>query len=175
KISCPAPPPTAPWPSNTYPMTPRCDQGGGIAMSGVITTTYDGTNYVPSHVNLKDVTDGSSHTFVVGEISWMVGPQRIWAVGTATRPDKNVQDSYNYSSKNVMNPLNYAYRADTTINQQPCANCENNDLSFGSMHPGGTHFVMCDGSVQFISDDVPIAVLRALASRKSGDSTEGAF
>src|SRR5262249_3850091 len=67
KISCPAPPPTAPWPSNTYPMTPRCDQGGGIAMSGVITTTYDGTNYVPSHVNLKDVTDGSSHTFVVGE------------------------------------------------------------------------------------------------------------
>ena len=48
-------------------------------------------------------------------------------------------------------------------------------MSFGSLHPGGTHFAMCDGSVQFIRDDVTLAVLRALASRKSNDTVENAF
>ena len=74
-----------------------------------------------------------------------------------------------------MSPLNFAYRAPTELHQNACTPCENNDLSFGSLHPGGAHFAMCDGSVQFVSENIPIEILRALASRKSSDSVQDAF
>ena len=36
---------------------------------------------------------------------------------------------------------------------------------FGSYHPFGAHFVMADGSVQMISDEIDLTVYRALATR----------
>jgi prepilin-type N-terminal cleavage/methylation domain-containing protein/prepilin-type processing-associated H-X9-DG protein len=174
KYSCPSPSITAGPINFTYKMSPDC-AAGGMATNGVITLTFNRDDtYGPSQVSLKSITDGSSHTAMIGEISWLVGPQRIWAVGVATNPSTDNPVSFNYVSKNVIWPLNTAYRADTDAGQPP-SGYDNNDLSFGSMHPGGTHFAMCDGSIQFVRQDVPIDVLRALASRKSGDSTEGAF
>jgi prepilin-type processing-associated H-X9-DG protein len=37
--------------------------------------------------------------------------------------------------------------------------------SFGSVHPGGCYFVLCDGSVQFVFDTVDPGVMNALATR----------
>ena len=37
--------------------------------------------------------------------------------------------------------------------------------SFGSMHPGGCHFVFCDGGVRFVYDDIDARVFNALATR----------
>jgi hypothetical protein len=39
------------------------------------------------------------------------------------------------------------------------------DLSFGSMHPGGCHFVLADGSAHFLRNDTDIVILRYLACR----------
>jgi prepilin-type N-terminal cleavage/methylation domain-containing protein len=180
KYSCPSPSITAGPVNFTYKMFDMLCDAGGMALNGVITLTFTSDNspkgysYGPGNVSLKSITDGSSHTAMIGEISWLVGPQRIWAVGVATSPGTDNPVSFNYVSKNVMWPLNTAYRADTSAGQA-ASGYENNDLSFGSMHPGGTHFAMCDGSIQFVRADIAIDVLRALASRKSGDSTEGAF
>jgi prepilin-type N-terminal cleavage/methylation domain-containing protein/prepilin-type processing-associated H-X9-DG protein len=175
KYSCPSPPITAGPINFTYKMSPACGDAGGMATNGVITLTFnDDGSYGPSQVSTKSITDGTSHTAMIGEISWLVGPQRIWAVGVATSEANNDPTSYNYVSKNVIWPLNTAYRADASSGQ-PASGYANNDLSFGSMHPGGTHFAMCDGSVQFVSADVSLDVLKALASRKSDDSTQGAF
>ena len=44
-----------------------------------------------------------------------------------------------------------------------------NDVSFGSNHPGGANFVFCDGSVRFLTNSTPILLLKALASRNSGE------
>ena len=121
---------------------------------------------------MKDVTDGSTYTFMIGEISWRVGPQRVWAVGSASR---TVPENYNYTAKNIAWPLNTAFRADADAGEPP-SGFENNDLSFGSLHPGGTHFALCDGSVQFIREEVDFAgVLRPMASRKSGESVQYAY
>jgi prepilin-type N-terminal cleavage/methylation domain-containing protein/prepilin-type processing-associated H-X9-DG protein len=189
EVSCqsPAQTPTN-FPDYTYTFTydntggAGCDNGGGTANNGVMFVRgYDkGTpgakiQYTDSKVKMRSIADGTSHTFLVGEISWLCGPQRIWAVGSAsfTHPYR-----FNYTAKNLQHPLSYSYRADPTnapSQQQPCAGCDNNNMSFGSLHPGGTHFAMCDGSVQFIRDDVTLAVLRALASRKSNDTVENAF
>jgi prepilin-type N-terminal cleavage/methylation domain-containing protein/prepilin-type processing-associated H-X9-DG protein len=168
KVKCPTPK-TDPYPDNTYTMVGGSGDcgSGGVAANGVINNVKTSGQFHPSKIKMKDVTDGSSHTFMIGEISWMVGPQRIWAIGSATAPQNDTPYSFNYSAKNVMSALNFAYRADVDAGQQPCTPCENNDLSFGSLHPGGAHFALCDGSVQFIREEIPIQTLRALASRKS--------
>jgi prepilin-type processing-associated H-X9-DG protein len=112
------------------------------------------------------VTDGSSHTFMIGEISWFVGPQRIWAVGSAS---ETAPHRWNYTAKNVRWPLNTAFRGPGSV-------YDNNDLSFGSLHPGGTHFALCDGSVQFINENVEtLGVLLPMASRKSDEVVQVAF
>ena len=40
--------------------------------------------------------------------------------------------------------------------------------SFGSLHPGGSHFWFCDGSVRFIQDTLDIRVLWDFATRAGG-------
>ena len=163
EVSC-QPPGVSPvsYPGYTYTFTyddmggTGCDNGGGTATNGVMFVRgYDKPAggpripYTDSKVKMKSISDGASHTFLIGEISWLCGPQRIWAVGSAsfTHPYR-----FNYTAKNVWTPLNYCFRPDTTSNpgQQPPPTCDNNSMSFGSLHPGGTHFAMCDGSVQFI-------------------------
>ena len=151
-----------PWPTRTYTMYGCGGAGyGGSASNGVM--------YPTSKVSMKDVTDGTSHTFLVGEISWNCGPQRIWSVGGASRSNL---DTYVYTAKNVFWPLNTAFRA---VTGAPASGYNNNDLSFGSNHPGGCHFAMCDGSVQFIREDITIDLLRAFASRKSGETIDAQY
>ncbi len=174
KVSCPAPAADAAWPLNTYTMcltkagaTGACSAGGS-ATNGVMYVSGGGGVYTPSRTRMKDITDGSTHTFLVGEMSWNVGPQRIWAVGTSTSQSTGSVYTFNYSAKNVgMWPLKQAYRAEQGAPAQ--LPYENNDLSFGSHHGGGAHFAMCDGSIQYINEDISVEMLRALASRKSGE------
>ncbi len=171
---------TTPHPDNTYTMlkaktTPPGDNtctSGGVATNGVITIRTGSSSYLPGKIRMKDIADGTSHTFLIGEISWNCGPQRIWAVGSATGKTKGDLWSFHYSSKNVRYPLNTAYRA---TGGAPASGYENNDMSFGSLHPGGTHFALCDGSVQFVREDIFLAVLKSLASRQSGEVIPDTF
>lgn len=189
EVSCQAPAPNGSnFPDFTYTFThdntggDACDNGGGTANNGVMFVRgYDKgpggqqkIAFSDSNVKIKSISDGTSHTLMIGEISWLAGPQRIWAVGSASF---TVPSRFNYTAKNLQHPMHYCFRADTANNpgQQPPASCENNNMSFGSLHAGGAHFAMCDGSVQFIRDDVPLAILRALASRKSNDTVDNAF
>jgi prepilin-type N-terminal cleavage/methylation domain-containing protein len=171
------------WPDNSYTMLRdrktgqvNCASGGGVATNGVVTIGVNidpaGGKYVPANIRMKDITDGSSHTFIVGEIAWDAGPQRIWPIGSATGKTTGDLSSYHYSSKNVRYPLNTAYRSAAG---QPASGYDNNDMSFGSLHTGGCFFAMCDGSVQFIRQEIALDVLKALASRKSGDGVQDAL
>ncbi|MBA4105967.1 MAG: hypothetical protein C0485_09430 [Pirellula sp.] len=157
KIACPAP--ATGYPGSTYETSPAatCADAGGAALNGVM--------YPGSETRFKDVRDGSTNTFLIGEISWDVGPQRVWLVGSAS---KTAVYNYQYTAKNVTYPLNTAYRA---ASGQPPSGYPNNDLSFGSHHHGGAHFAMTDASVQFISEGVDlVGVLRPLASRASEEA-----
>ena len=116
---------------------------GAMATQGLL--------YADSHVRLRDVTDGSSNTFAVGEVSWIgYEKYRAWVRGAS--------GLCLGSTKSVQEPIN----AGATYG-------EFNNGEFGSEHPGGTHFLMADGSVQFVSETIDDSVYRATASRNGGE------
>jgi prepilin-type processing-associated H-X9-DG protein len=51
--------------------------------------------------------------------------------------------------------------------------CENvgSNVPLNSAHPGGVHLLMCDGSVQFVSDAVALDIVARLATRDDGQPT----
>jgi prepilin-type N-terminal cleavage/methylation domain-containing protein len=174
KVSCSVPPATTD-PEKTYTMYIAPDKTAPCASSGG--EASNGTMYPGSRVSFKDVTDGSTHTFLLGEISWDSGPQRIWMVGGGS---KTALDTFVYSAKNIFWGLNQSCRSADDDPPATTARCSpygdlNNDMSFGSLHPGGCHFTMCDGSTQFVREDISLAVLKAMASRKSSEVFDSGF
>ncbi len=126
----------------------RCHSGGEgkVAMNGVI--IFDGD------VGFRRITDGTSNTFIIGESAFGDPNEqgtRPWWIGAAT--------TWFYTAHNLTYPLNSA-TASTVVR---------NDVGFGSNHPGGCHFAMADGSVQFIQEDVQLEVLWAFASREGNE------
>jgi prepilin-type N-terminal cleavage/methylation domain-containing protein/prepilin-type processing-associated H-X9-DG protein len=122
---------------------------GGFALGGVL--------YRNSRVRYADIRDGSSNTFLLGEISWDGAKMyRIWNRGC---DDQGC--GWCSSCKNVVNGINV--KAYTVFNQ------DFNDVSFGSEHAGGANFVFSDGSVRFVSEGVNLGVFRATASRSGGE------
>ena len=43
------------------------------------------------------------------------------------------------------------------------------EMAFGSYHIGGAQFVMGDGSVRFLSENMSLGILQALATRGNGE------
>ena len=121
------------------------DEYGGVATQGVFNRDQD--------IRMKDIVDGTSNTFAVGEMSWdntVTGTRyRSWIRGTLP----GSSDIWTAGSRNVNVAIN---TPGVTLY---------NDMAFGSFHQGGTNFVMADASVQFISGDISMNVYRALASR----------
>lgn len=121
---------------------------GNIANQGVL--------YGNSKVKIATITDGTSNTLAVGEISWKdAGNFRAWSRG--------MDDTTVHSCKNIRNGILV-----TTYNGS-----NQNDYSFGSDHPGGgAQFAFVDGSVRFIIAAISLNTYLSLASR-NGDETIG--
>jgi len=102
-----------------------------------------------------EVTDGLSNTFMVGEcIGAMCITQNFAAQcwGTTAHPINHMNDSLKNNLPTQGNP-----RWDESI-------------GFRSYHPGGTNFLLGDGSVRFVRDSVSGPVYRAYASMAGGES-----
>lgn len=126
---------------------------GGKASSGIM--------YQDSTTKFREVTDGTSKTFLIGENSWDHLSQRAWIVGRA--------GSAFYSCRNLLHPLNsfsLPHKKDTS----GTAICLINDVSFGSKHPGGCHFAFGDGSARFVAENADMTVLWAFATRAMGET-----
>jgi prepilin-type N-terminal cleavage/methylation domain-containing protein/prepilin-type processing-associated H-X9-DG protein len=107
--------------------------------------------------NFADILDGTSNTYLVGEISWnKANCYRIWTRGCG------INSSACGGVKNVL--------ATSPINVTPYNGSNNfNDVSFGSHHPGGSQFLFADGSAKFVAETIDLNIYLATASRDGGE------
>lgn len=124
---------------------------------------WSGITNIQSSIKMRDVTDGTSNTFLIGE-KW-TDPTLASNVSPAA-PDSNVSDNAywqwgNYGCRLVKNPMNVNLATIGITYGDTSAN-------FGSQHVGGCHFVLCDGSVRFISQNIDMTTYRNLGNRADG-------
>jgi prepilin-type N-terminal cleavage/methylation domain-containing protein/prepilin-type processing-associated H-X9-DG protein len=104
-------------------------------------------------IQLKDITDGQSKTFMVGE---GVVSQDFHSAALFSDGD--------WASCNV--PLNFFLIADERKIAQEWYQMR----GFRSLHPGGAQFALADGSVQFVNESVDHEIYRAMATRNGGET-----
>ena len=134
---------------------PRWTTGRGTAFwPGPMDTPRkaNGIMWWNSRPGFRDITDGASNTFMIGERCVTSGAG-IWpGVGS------------NEFENDVMTECSHGSRPNRGL------------TSFSSAHPGGVQFVMCDGRVVFINDNIDskpvtegdLGIYQRLANRHDG-------
>lgn len=109
----------------------------------------------------SSITDGLSNTLLVGEFATRTQTNRgtFWSYTYASYN----QSSVTTESRILTNDYTLCARQPGQGGDNPCKR------SFGSFHTGGTNFVLCDGSVRFISTSIDINLLAAMATVSGGE------
>ncbi len=147
---------------------------GGVLLGGEPTGSPWSNGFVPDNGvfgwetlrSIDDIRDGTTSTFCMGEFvqrdfitGQFVAPPgntRGWIMG-ATQSSRGL-----YSCKVFEQPPNA--RVDRVHD-----GVHFNHLPMGSFHDGGLMFMLCDGSVHFVSDTIELDVYRNMATIAGGE------
>jgi prepilin-type N-terminal cleavage/methylation domain-containing protein len=147
---------TNPVSGAAYPVTACTHDGTPMATSGMFQPdNFNGVAVGP--LKLADVTDGTSNTILLAEMSWdsVYGTRyRSWLRGGESA-------CYSCGARNATNGINSGIKANL-IGQY-------NDVPMGSMHTGGANFALGDGSTRFIRESIDMITYRSLSSRNGGE------
>lgn len=113
--------------------------GGGVGMFSLRAT----------RVSFRDFTDGSSNTLAAGEERVNDSAGNSWGFRQWMDP---------FSVTSTIRGINRADPSQGYYGQ-----------GFGSMHVGGAQFLMADGGVRFISENINIAVFCFLGTKSQGE------
>ena len=165
------------WPNGILTQSYRGPlHGTATAYNGIPAQTYvePTTNQPISQMGgperFNSITDGTSNTFMVGEYTESKanatdgsGENRgtFWAYTYASYN----QSSFSLLPQTFTTDFDSCYNADKglTYTDQPCKR------AWGSNHTNGLNFVMCDGSVRWVSYSADINVLAALGTIAGGE------
>lgn len=144
--------------------------------------------------SLSEITDGTSNTILQGEGSahprFMVlrrdvtdAPDRPGNIGTPGNPTPSTPNPYGHPNIGIGMLLShgggwgdhlssiqfYGATADGITQPGPYAINKTNDHAYYSFHTGGANFVFVDGSVRFLSEQVPSGIIVDLLTRAYGE------
>ena len=131
----------------------NADQNDGLNLgNGVICSNQTNVN---STTRMRDITDGTSNTYIIGEAmagwsqwNWWYNPNAVTATCAI--------------------PLNRVLRVARNIGNWP------DNYAFASRHTGGGQFGLADGSVRFVSDSIDTFTYRAFATISSNEVANSA-
>ena len=108
-------------------------------------------------VKIKDIIDGTSNTLMVGESAIHFG---------STRPGNQYASmAGTWAQTSTVYGINGPYR---TASYQ-------NSHGWSSYHTGGAQFVLADGSVRFLGDNMNLVILAALGTRGGNEVIPGEY
>jgi len=141
----------------------------------------NGVFYVDSKVRIRDITDGLSNTLLVGERAWdrtIVDPSTGQTRTANNRAGTLWVTRSSDTGNNQCNACGYTDSLGVTydgVNSNNLFNTsgtfQNNRgrSSFSSLHSGGAQFVLGDGSVRFISENLATSTLNRLGNKSDGN------
>ena len=128
----------------------------------------NGLFYRNSSIRIREIVDGTSSTFAVGERPAAL-TQAPW-VGAVPFASVRVTPGAPVYSAEEEDPATHAL---AHVAAYPLLDVESGPADFFSMHAVGAHFLMADGSVRFIKSTTSLHVLQALATRAGSEPLDG--
>lgn len=148
-----------------------------LACAATGANSRNGAFFVNSAIRMKSIRDGSSNTLFVGERTTEGDPSNSTACGGSP---------CNWAGGLWIGPRNYSSPAtwhtsltglDVTINggSSTVYMINGSSISWGpawsasSSHTGGAHFLLGDGQVRFLSENIDLTTYRGLYTIKGGE------
>ena len=140
------------------------------AFTALEVVPLDGMFYGCSSVRIRDITDGTTNTIMIGESfsdTYAKDGQQMdfWLFGSPQtggwNPGGLAGTEYSEGLGSAVVPIN------SRLN--PAMHGTLMEVSFGSYHVGGAQFALADGSARFISENIDLNLYRGLATVRGGE------
>jgi hypothetical protein len=141
---------TSNYVANNASRSLRVDDGAPTAAGGI--GYANGVFFRNSSKSLRDITDGSSNTLLVGERAWVISGVKTYAAVVFAQRSADHAVATNDSGMMMGHGCGLQQINSTvaTVATSPGDFRRN----YSSMHEGGAHFLLGDGAVRFISENV---------------------
>ena len=123
-------------------------------------------NGLTQPARIRDVTDGTSNTAMIGEMDTLNHTGAVWAGVVLDFGPTQYRENPRSQTGTIMNCNRPGFP--TLRNPENLINGTGPD-SLGSVHPGGAQFAFGDGSVHFLSENMDEFIQVSLCSRGQGE------
>ena len=134
----------------------------------------NGTFYHNSRVCFRDMTDGTSNTLVVGERAVKTVPSTLVNPSPAVYYSTWVGNPRAVGATDPYGPARCVGAAITAPNSEEEIP-DDYQQGFGSPHPGGSQFLIGDGAVQMVNDEIDRLVYKQICTVNGGEQVSHYF